>query len=425
MAIVPTDIIKLLETIHRDFVWDKKRPNIKHLTLISDYSKGGLRDIDIHSEFKSLHLNWLNRLFDDNFHPWKQIPLFYFKRVSKDFHLFHPNLIVPNGLLINIPLFYRNLINFWQDISISPPSNVSMILSESLCFNCFIMIDNRPITPSFFGAVDQIYLAQLFNDIGDVIPWAEASLKFSLQNHFKWIQIVNAIPNEWKAAIKNSHVSLDICCFQQHLNWNDKMVPIGSFSSRFFYDIYIDKISIKPTSQKYFDRLFGPDLIWDKIYTLPHLATVDACTRIFQFKVSHNTLFLNSRLVHLGFSETPLCSLCKNFNETPIHFFCECLITVGLWSELTNFFIPSFNLDPLTPQSALFGFFNVNDKLHLIKNHILLLFKYCVYKNRKDTLNLQTLICYIKSTYEVEKSIYYDRVEKFQRKWSIVSPLLE
>jgi hypothetical protein len=69
MATVPTDIIKLLETIHRDFVWDKKRPNSKHLTLISDYSKGGLRDIDIHSKFKSLHLNWLNRLFDDNFHP--------------------------------------------------------------------------------------------------------------------------------------------------------------------------------------------------------------------------------------------------------------------------------------------------------------------------------------------------------------------
>ena len=87
------------------------------------------------------------------------------------------------------------------------------------------------------------------------------------------------------------------------------MVPTGSFSSRFFYDIYIDKISIKPTSQKYFDRLFGPDLIRDKIYTLPHLATVDACTRIFQFKVSHNTLFLNSRLVHLGFSATPFCSL--------------------------------------------------------------------------------------------------------------------
>merc|ERR1711965_1126001 len=88
MANVPADIIKLLENIHKDFVWDKKRPNVKHLTLISDYDRGGLRDVDISSKFKSLHLNWLSRLFDDNFHPWKQIPLYYFNRVSKNFHLF-------------------------------------------------------------------------------------------------------------------------------------------------------------------------------------------------------------------------------------------------------------------------------------------------------------------------------------------------
>ena len=157
-----------------------------------------------------------------------------------------------------------------------------MILSESLCFNYFIMIDNKPITPSFFGATNQIYLSHLFSDNGDIIPWVEASVKFSLTNHFKWIQIVNAIPKEWKSAIKNSQFSRDICCFQQHLNRNDKMVPIGLFSSRFFYDIYIDKISIKPTSENYFDRLFGPDISWDKIYTLPHLATVDTRTCIFQ-----------------------------------------------------------------------------------------------------------------------------------------------
>ena len=107
------------------------------------------------------------------------------------------------------------------------------------------MIDNIPYS-FLFGAVDQIYLAQLFNDIGDVIPWAEASLKFSLQNHFKWIQIVNAIPNEWKSAIKNSHISLDICCFQQHLNWNDNMVPTGSFSSRFFMIYTLTRSLLNP-----------------------------------------------------------------------------------------------------------------------------------------------------------------------------------
>ena len=361
MATVPTDIIKLLENVHREFIWDKKRPNIKHLTLIGDYSHGGLRDIDIPSKFRSLHLNWLNRLFDDNFHPWKQIPLFYFNRVSKNSNLFHPNLCVPNSLLCDIPTFYRNIISFWQDISISPPTSVHTILSESLFFNRFIKIDNSPITPLFFGAVDQVYLSHLFDDNGNFISWAEASTKFNLRNYFKWIQIVNAIPTAWKSIVRNSPVNRDMCCSKQHLTINNKMVPTGMLSTRFFYDLYIDNISIKPTSQKYFERHFGLDLLWNKIYSIPHLVTVDTSTRFFQFKVSHNTLFLNARLVHLNYSTTPLCSLCENCNETPVHLFCECPVTVSLWSDLKNFFSPSLNLDPLTPQSALLGYLDDND----------------------------------------------------------------
>ena len=81
---------------------------------------GGLKDIDISSKFKSLHINWLTRLFDENYHPWKQIPLYFFKRVSLNFHLFHTNLLIPDCYLKNIPMFYKNIISYWQDISISP-----------------------------------------------------------------------------------------------------------------------------------------------------------------------------------------------------------------------------------------------------------------------------------------------------------------
>ena len=422
MANVPADIIKLLENIHKDFVWDKKRPNVKHLTLISDYDRGGLRDVDISSKFKSLHLNWLSRLFDDNFHPWKQIPLYYFNRVSKNFHLFNPNLLVPSRLLSTIPLFYRNIINFWQDISVSTPSSVSMIFSESLCFNRCIMIDNAPILPSFTGAGDHIYLSHLFNHNGDLIPWAEASTKFGLHNYFRWLQIINAIPSEWKSLVKNSVINRDNCCLKQHLNRGEKMVPFNMLSSRFFYDIFIDGKSTRPTSEKYFDRLFGPDLIWNKIYTLPHLVTIDTRVRIFQFKVTHNTLFLNSRLVHLGHSDTPLCSLCHNFNETPSHLFSECQKTIALWRELKNFFSPTITLDPITPQSALLGIFDIHDDTFLLRNYILLLFKYCIYKNRKENINIHTIIRFLKSVCEVEKSIYPE--EKFEKKWSTIIHLI-
>ena len=46
---IQKDIMTILEKIHKEFIWDKKRPNIKHQSLIADYSKGGLKDIDVPS----------------------------------------------------------------------------------------------------------------------------------------------------------------------------------------------------------------------------------------------------------------------------------------------------------------------------------------------------------------------------------------
>ena len=282
MSSVSSDIIKLLESIHKNFVWDNKRPNIKHTTLVNDYSLGGLKDIDIPSKFKSLRLNWLVRLFDKNFHPWKQIPLYYIMRVSRNFNLFHPNLCIPNSMLNNIPMFYKNIINFWQDISYAPPTCVSTILSESLCFNSLIKIDNSPILPSFFDSVDQIYISHLFNENGMLISWAEASVRLKMRNFFKWIQIVNAIPAHWKTIVMNSTLDRSSCCLGQHLNYLGKIFPVDRLNSRFFYDMFIAKISTAPTSQKYFERHFGHEFKWADIYRLPHLITVDTYTRFFQ-----------------------------------------------------------------------------------------------------------------------------------------------
>ena len=117
-----------------------------------------------------------------------------------------------------------------------------MVLSESLCFNSFIKIGNSPISPSFFDDIDQIYLSYLFTDNGVIISWAEASIKLKLRNYFKWIQIVNAIPSQWKNIVKNSAVDSDTCSLEQHLVRRDKMYPIKMIDTTLralnFADIY-------------------------------------------------------------------------------------------------------------------------------------------------------------------------------------------
>ena len=395
MSTATDDIINLLETIHIEFIWDNKRPNVKHLTLIGDYCYGGLKDVDILSKFKSLHLNWLTRLFDGNFHPWKNIPLYYLNKISRKFDLFHPNLLVSSNMLSNMPVFYHNIINFWQEISYSPPTNVSMIIAQSVCFNAFIRVDSKPIAPSLFNIDGPIYVSDLFLDNGSFISWEQASTKFGLNNYLKWFQIISAIPPDWKTAVKNSACNLISAYRGQHLNKGGKIIPLGTLNSKLYYTLFIDKISKRPTSEKYFFRLFGPDLKWDKVYMLPYTITVDSVTRNLQFKLSF-ILFLKARLFHINYATDSLCSLCNLENETPIHFFCECSTTVSLWNNLKAFFIPVFDIGVLTPRSALFGFFIENDSFHIIRNHILLLFKLCIYQNRLDVINVYTIISKIK-----------------------------
>ena len=57
-----------------NFIWPGKSAKIKHSTLIGSYAEEGYKDVDSESKFKSLKIIWIQRLLDDNFHPWKIIP---------------------------------------------------------------------------------------------------------------------------------------------------------------------------------------------------------------------------------------------------------------------------------------------------------------------------------------------------------------
>ena len=74
-----TQIIESLNSIQKKFMWSKKRPKIKHSTLIAHYKDGGYKDIDIETKISSLKVKWVARLLDDNFHPWKVIPNLFFQ----------------------------------------------------------------------------------------------------------------------------------------------------------------------------------------------------------------------------------------------------------------------------------------------------------------------------------------------------------
>ena len=79
----------------------------------------------------------------------------------------------------------------------------------------------------------------------------------------------------------------------------------------------------------------------------------------------------------------------------------------------------------ITPQSSIFGFIDHKVNYHLI-NHILLIFKYYVYKTKENgSLGLKDLKRNIHEIKNIEKQISFNIPEKrrnFEQKWK---PMLE
>ena len=72
---IPHQVVKELEKIQKSFLWKDSTPKIRHETTCKEYKDGGLKNVDISCKILSLQCSWIRRLYNDNFHEWKLIPL--------------------------------------------------------------------------------------------------------------------------------------------------------------------------------------------------------------------------------------------------------------------------------------------------------------------------------------------------------------
>ena len=158
---------------------------------------------------------------------------------------------------------------------------------------------------------------------------------------------------------------------------------VNKLDSKELYHIQFLTMFLKPTSQAHFENVFmGHVFEWNKIYILPRIATTDLQNKnitvqnFTQCFTPRKKLFQFSKISSLEYS------LCKCEEETTIHLFHICKKI--LWMQLTSHLNRDLNLPHLIPQSAIFGFLDISNKNFLIVNHLLLLFKYYIYKETEN-----------------------------------------
>ena len=416
---VPSTIVDKLITIQNDFLWDGKRPKVKHAALIGSYETGGLKSLDIEAKIKALQLSWVKRLYDGTSHSWKNIPLYYLSKQTDK--IFYPNLEINPD--VNMPTFYKNIIKHWTEISKCNPVSTNAILAQRLQFNCFIKINHRPISWNFPNV---LFVKHLLDINGLFLDWQNFKIKYHLEDshYFRWMQLINSIPTNWKIILRRDRGegSFDP---RQHLLKTTRLLILERLTCKELYNIFIAKLKESPTTEGTIQGILNTnDINWTKAYILAREVTIENYSRIFHFKTTHNILYLNKVLHRMQISATSFCSFCHTDHETILHLYSQCPIVLNLWSQVKSYFSRTLILPPLTPQSAFLGFFSIHEKKMII-NQILLTFKIVIYKSREAGIcNLLKIINKIKQTKLIEDAISSkdERKKRYNdSKWSEIS----
>ena len=234
------------------------------------------------------------------------------------------------------------------------------------------------------------YISDLFDENGELKSRQKILSDFQLtqKSYFKWFQLIHTNPRPWKLAVLNDKGNCkNIIYLNHHLIKNNQILAIEKLIPKELYSLSIVLKNELPTSQKYFCNIF-PNLQveWKEIYLLPRKVSIDTNLRMFQYKILDNILYRNKQLFIFNKKDTKLWikilnSYCRLLDETTNQIFLECKFAIKLWSDLRHCQC-SFDVTVLNPQSATFGFFEIDPDLVILLKHILLLYKYYIYSSR-------------------------------------------
>ena len=186
---------------------------------------------------------------------------------------------------------------------------------------------------------------------------------------------------------------------------NDKPTPISKLRCKDIYILLLD--NIKHDMQPFRSRVTPiyniNDEHWSTLYSTPFLLTTNTKLRSFHLRLTHGLLYGNKHLKIFGYREDSNCQLCTTPLQTFQHLLIDCPVILQLWNKIEQEF-PNIFDEPLTNREKELGYLDKDEDLFIIKNLLLLIVRFHIYKCNLDK---------IEPTYAglISKLRYYERIE--------------
>jgi len=370
--------IQNLEQLFSRFIWNKKPPKINRKQLAKLYDEGGLQMVNINNYINSLKLSWIRRFVlqqnSGNIFPQKYF-LNEIITLGPNNQGYTPR--VDNQFWADVILAWERFgHNFYQKFE---PTNFIDILSQPLWGNPWINIEY--IRPWYTKGIH--YVRDIIKPDGILKSIIDLKSEYSINITFlDYHRLAHAIIPRWLNIIANK-ADMSFPCIPPQL-YAVLSVKRGcsTYSNILSYNAEDNTF---PSAQNKWKRDLALNdntnaTLWNKIYKLPFIITLDTNLRYFQYKILHRIIPTNKYLTLIKIKDNDSCSFCEAHIETLLHLFVECECVSHVWRELQLWMVSCvyINIQTLEPQDIIFGKLDEDS----IFNYILLLAKFVIFRSK-------------------------------------------
>ena len=398
-TVIPSNLLDEINKYVFEFVWGgKNRSRIRKTVLIQDYVHGGYKAPDIYSMHKALKYSWIPRLLrGKEAENWAKLTLENLDRVGGLDYLLACNFST-ELLPIKVNAFLEQVLEAHTEVNPQKVKTRNDVVNQVINNNKHIVIGEKSLFMPQLIERNMDCVGKWFDHEGTALQYHVIKDSFGIKiSWMQYLQIINAIPKEWKCILKQ----------QAGASTNPKRSQVLVFTTEeakkaLIYKKYESPAAISAWKKKMPQPRMDENF-WRSQFMLARKITKESKLQVFQYKVLHRIIATKAFLHKAKLSDSPNCQDCPQTQETLEHLLFECPKARTIWNDLSTKFSETEDTRmPLNLQTCLFGL--KSRKTEIRKwNYLALILRFFIYKCRINS-NTPTKIAFyliLKSQLEV------------------------
>jgi hypothetical protein len=395
---IPENVIREINSIIYEFVWNGKSDKVKRDILEQNYDKGGQKMINMKDIVKSSLVIWIQKYLDNTDRLWKT-SFEHFCKV-KNLNIFLRSNFEMSELPKSIPNYYEQAIKYWSEVSNSTNSKSPITSDMYIWYNKLFKIGNKTVYSNTLFKAGIWSILDLY-DNNVIIPFEIWLQRGATElDRLLWTGFVHIL----KQCNYGNKLNPNISC---GVTTRDTVICVESLKQKHIKEKLAEAkySSLNESDLKYkmkANDIYGliSDDEWSQIFGLLKLVNADNKTLELQYKIVMRFVATNNLLYKMKKVNSATCNFCGLEKQTIEHLFFNCTEVRNIWLFVFNKWNICVNSN-IAPdvRTCIFGKLQQDhDVESLAVNTLILIVKSYIFKCKYESITpcRVSLIKYVK-----------------------------